>query len=174
MTYKKRTFNLEGKLNAQWSRVLGLDGRLRVQNQLHCCGYFNPFIEATISQTCYARSVLPGCKGPYIRFERSVLERWYTVIFSIVPFQILVMLAGLLCSNHVTYRFGKGMMPKAYRLNMNSMAVIMDNYAKCVSSRPLSSYSDLVTDALRDYLANWPSSMEAMLLRRLSRARVQT
>ena len=24
------------------------------------------------------------------------------------------------------------MMPKAYRLNMNSMAVIMDNYAKCV------------------------------------------
>ncbi|KAJ3481786.1 hypothetical protein NLI96_g7427 [Meripilus lineatus] len=129
MTYKKRTFNLEGKLNAQWSRVLGLDGRLRVQNQLHCCGYFNPFIEATISQTCYARSVLPGCKGPYIKFERSVLQRWYAVIFSIVPFQILVMLAGLLCSNHVTYRFGKGMMPKAYRLNMSSMAVIMDNYA---------------------------------------------
>ena len=38
--------------------------------------------------------------------------------------------AGLLCSNHVTYRFGKGMTPKAYRLDMSSMAVIMDNYAK--------------------------------------------
>ncbi|KAI0739515.1 hypothetical protein C8Q80DRAFT_1123930 [Daedaleopsis nitida] len=129
ITYKKRTFNLEGKVNAQWSRDLGLDGRLRVQNQLSCCGYFNPFIEATISQTCYARSLLPGCKGPYIEFERVVLERWYTVVFSLVPFQLIVMVAALLCSNHITYRFGKRMMPKAYRLNMNSMAVIMDNYA---------------------------------------------
>ncbi|KAH9854490.1 tetraspanin Tsp2 [Lenzites betulinus] len=129
ITYKKRTFNLEGKINAQWSRDLGLDGRLRIQNQLHCCGYFNPFIEATVSQTCYARSLLPGCKGPYIQFERTVLERWYAVVFGVVPVQIGIMVAALLCSNHVTYRFGKGMMPKAYRLNMNSMAVIMDNYA---------------------------------------------
>ncbi|KAH8099853.1 hypothetical protein BXZ70DRAFT_222530 [Cristinia sonorae] len=129
MTYKKRTFNLEGKINAQWSQVLGVDGRLRIQNQLKCCGYFNPFVEATSSQTCYARSVLPGCKGPYIEFEKPILERWYTVTFSIVPAQLFVMIAALLCSNHVTYRFGKGMMPKAYRLNMNSMAVIMDNYA---------------------------------------------
>ncbi|KIP04332.1 hypothetical protein PHLGIDRAFT_76102 [Phlebiopsis gigantea 11061_1 CR5-6] len=129
ITYKKRTFNLEGKVNAQWSRDLGLEGRLRVQNQLRCCGYFSPFIEATVSQTCFSRSVLPGCKGPYIKFERLVLERWYTVIFSIVPAHLLVMVTALLCSNHVTYRFGKGMMPKAYRLNMNTMAVIMDNYA---------------------------------------------
>jgi len=40
-----------------------------------------------------------------------------------------VIITGLLCSNHITFRFGKGMMPKAYRLSMNSMAVIMDNYA---------------------------------------------
>ncbi|KAF7793577.1 hypothetical protein EIP86_004691 [Pleurotus ostreatoroseus] len=133
ITYKKRTFNLEGKINSAWSRSLGIDGRLRIQNQLNCCGYFNPFVEATVSQTCYARSVLPGCKGPYLKFERVVLERWYTAVFVTVPAQIAVMVAGLLCSNHVTYRFGKGMMPKAYRLNMNSMAVIMDNYAKCVS-----------------------------------------
>ncbi|KAI1791987.1 tetraspanin Tsp2 [Ganoderma leucocontextum] len=129
ITYKKRTFNLEGKVSAQWSRDLGLDGRLRVQNQLHCCGYFNPFIEATVSQTCYARSLLPGCKGPYIQFERLILERWYTAVFAVVPAQLAIMVTALLCSNHVTYRFGKGMMPKAYRLNMNSMAVIMDNYA---------------------------------------------
>lgn len=61
-----------------------------------------------------------------------MLRNWYTAIFSIVPVHILIMVAGLLCSNHVTYRFGKGMMPKAYRLSMNSMAVIMENYAKCV------------------------------------------
>jgi len=129
ITYKRRTFNLEGKVNAQWSRSLGADGRLRIQNQLECCGYFSPFVEATVSQTCYARSILPGCKKHYFEFEKLVLERWYAVAFAIVPLHIGIMVAGLLCSNHVTYRFGKGMMPKAYRLSMNSMAVIMDNYA---------------------------------------------
>ncbi|KAI0937483.1 hypothetical protein AcV5_005385 [Taiwanofungus camphoratus] len=129
VTYKRRTFNLEGKLNAQWSRDLGLGGRMRVQNQLHCCGYFSPFVEATVSQTCYARSTLPGCKAAYLKFQRRVLERWYTVVFSVVPAQIGAMAVSLLCSNHITYRFGKGMMPKAYRLDLNSMAVIMDNYA---------------------------------------------
>ncbi|KAF9445182.1 hypothetical protein P691DRAFT_795768 [Macrolepiota fuliginosa MF-IS2] len=129
LTYKRHTFNLEGKINAQWSRDLGATGRLRVQNQLKCCGYFSPFIEATISQTCFSRSILPGCKLHYMQFERMILRWWYTVVFSIVPAHLAVMIVGLLCSNHVTYRFGKGMMPKAYRLSLNSMAVIMDNYA---------------------------------------------
>jgi hypothetical protein len=131
ITYKKKTFNLEGKVNAQWSRALGSEGRLRIQNQLQCCGYFSPFVEATVSQTCYARSLLPGCKKHYLQFEHLVLTRWFTVAFAIVPLHIGIMVAGLLCSNHVTYRFGKGMMPKAYRLSLNSMAIIMDNYAKC-------------------------------------------
>ncbi|KAG6901626.1 hypothetical protein C0995_009899 [Termitomyces sp. Mi166 len=129
MTYKRHTFNLEGKINAQWSRDLGTSGRLRVQNQLGCCGYYSPFVEATISQTCYARSVLPGCKLPYLQYERKILLTWYTTVFSLVPLHLFIMITGLLCSNHVTYRFGKGMMPKAYRLSLNSMAVIMDNYA---------------------------------------------
>ncbi|KAJ7122929.1 hypothetical protein C8R44DRAFT_621324 [Mycena epipterygia] len=129
ITYKHRNLNLEAKINNQWSRDLGADGRLRIQNQLGCCGYFSPFVEATVSATCYARSILPGCKKDYLDFERVTLERWYIVAFGLVPVHIGVIVAGLLCSNHVTYRFGKGMMPKAYRLSMNSMAVIMDNYA---------------------------------------------
>lgn len=129
ITYKKREFNLPGKLNAQWSRDLGLDGRLRIQNQLSCCGYFSPFVEATVSQTCYSRANLPGCKSPYLNYERQILERWYEVVFILVPVQITFMVTALLCSNHITYRFGKGMMPKAYRLTMNSMAVIVENYA---------------------------------------------
>jgi Tetraspanin family len=133
ITYKKRTFNLDGKLNKQWSQQLGPSGRLAIQNQLECCGYFSPFSEATVSQSCYSRSTLPGCKGPYMRFERTILERWYAVAFALVPLQLFVMVSALLCSNHVTYRFGKGMTPKAYRLSLNSMAVIMDNYAKYVS-----------------------------------------
>lgn len=130
LTYKKRTFNLEGKVNAQWSRDLGAEGRMRIQNQLLCCGYFNPYMEATISQTCYSRSILPGCKSRYINFEKGVLTKWYTVAFSIVPFHIFTMVAGLVCANHVTFRFGKGMMPKAYRLSMQSMAVIINQYAR--------------------------------------------
>ncbi|KAG7100220.1 hypothetical protein E1B28_001995 [Marasmius oreades] len=129
LTYRKRSFNLEGKLNSQWSRDLGVEGRLRIQHHLACCGYFSPFIEATVSQTCYPRSVLPGCKLKYMNFQRMALKRWYMGVFAWIPVQLVVMVAGLLCSNHVTYRFGKGMMPKAYRLDLSSMAVIMDNYA---------------------------------------------
>ena len=130
LSYKRITFNLEGKVNSQWSRALGVIGRLRIQNELQCCGYFSPFVEATISQTCYARSQLEGCKGPYLRFQRFLLLRWYVASFALVPVQLLCIYAALLCGNHVTYRFGKGMMPKRYRLNQESMAVIMENYAK--------------------------------------------
>ncbi|KAI0251452.1 hypothetical protein BJV78DRAFT_1211721 [Lactifluus subvellereus] len=129
LTFKRRNFNLDGKVNFQWGREFGIDEWLRIQNQLNCCGFFSPFVEAAISQVCYSRSVLPGCKGPYLTLQRFILKRWYTVAFGLVPLQIGVIVVGLLCSNHITYRFGKGMMPKAYRLSMNSMAVIMDNYA---------------------------------------------
>ncbi|KAJ7165656.1 tetraspanin Tsp2 family [Mycena crocata] len=129
ITYKKFAFNLEGKINKQWSTALGGVGRLRVQSQLGCCGYFSPFVEATVSSTCYARSVLPGCKKVYLDFEKVVLNRWFVIDFALVPVTLAAIVAGLLCSNHVTYRFGKGMMPKAYRLSAKSMAVIMNSYA---------------------------------------------
>ncbi|KAJ7732275.1 hypothetical protein B0H16DRAFT_1696431 [Mycena metata] len=78
ITYKRRTLNLEAKVNQQWSQELGAAGRLTIQSVLGCS----------------------------------------------------IMAAGLLCSNHVTYRFGKGMMPKAYRLSREAMAVIMEQYAR--------------------------------------------
>jgi len=153
VTFKKKTFNLEGKINSQWSTGIGLTGRLRIQNQLHCCGYFSPFVEATVSQTCYSRSNLPGCKGGYLRFERKVLTTWYTVAFALVPLQLACMVSALLCSNHVTYRFGKGMMPKAYRLDLGSMAVIMDNYAQQLAEQ----YGD---DVASDVMARSRSNLQ--------------
>jgi hypothetical protein len=129
ITYKKKAFNLEGKINYQWSRNLHTDGRLRVQDALRCCGYFSPFVEATQSPLCYARSNLPGCKNRYLKLERHVLTTWYTIAFSLVPAQVGIIIAALLCSNHITYRFGKGLTPKRYRLDLGSMAVIMDEYA---------------------------------------------
>ncbi|KAF7296186.1 hypothetical protein HMN09_01087200 [Mycena chlorophos] len=135
ITYKRRNLNLEGKINQQWSQDLGAEGRLIIQNALHCCGYDSPFVEATVSATCYSRSILPGCKADFFAFQKMALERWYTVSFGLVPVHIGVIVAGLLCSNHVTYRFGKGMMPKAYRLSKESMAVIMDRYAAQLSEQ---------------------------------------
>ncbi|KAK7024865.1 hypothetical protein R3P38DRAFT_2778862 [Favolaschia claudopus] len=132
LTYRRANLNLEGKLNFEWSRLFDINARRRIQNVLHCCGYFNPFVEASISSTCYARSVLPGCKGPYLKYQRALLKKWYIIIFSLVAVHLVVIVASLLCSNHVTYRFGKGMMPKAYRLDEAAVAVIMDNYAACV------------------------------------------
>jgi hypothetical protein len=135
ITYKRKTFNLEGKINQQWSRNLGTIGRLRIQDALKCCGYFSPAIEATISPLCYPRSVEDGCKNRYLKLERVVLRTWYTVSFALVPAHILILLAGLLCSNHVTYRFGKGLTPKRYRLDMDSMAVIMNDYATQIAAQ---------------------------------------
>ncbi|KAJ6599275.1 hypothetical protein DFH09DRAFT_1303794 [Mycena vulgaris] len=52
-------------------------------------------------------------------------------VLPLTGFHLGVNLAALLCSHHVTvtYRFGKGMMPKAYRLNAESVVFIMDNCA---------------------------------------------
>ncbi|KAH6910927.1 hypothetical protein BKA70DRAFT_48767 [Coprinopsis sp. MPI-PUGE-AT-0042] len=102
---------------------------LRIQNYLRCCGCFSPYVEATVSETCYSRSVLPGCKKACMDSQNHFLGIIWCFAFAIVPAQILVMITALLCSNHVTYRFGKGMMPAAYRLKSDSMAGIMDRYA---------------------------------------------
>jgi len=58
-----------------------------------------------------------------------MLHKWFAVSFILVPFHLTCIVAALLCSNHVTYRFGKGMMPKAYRLNSEAMAIIMESFA---------------------------------------------
>ncbi|KAJ7342639.1 hypothetical protein DFH08DRAFT_703716 [Mycena albidolilacea] len=145
ITYKKFAFNLEGKINKQWSEALGALGRLRIQDQLGCCGYFNPFVEATVSSTCYSRTILPGCKAPYLDYEKVVLNRWFVAIFGCVPLTIGAIVVGLLCSNHVTYRFGKGMMPKAYRLSEESMAVIMNTYASQLAEQYGTDMADVPT-----------------------------
>ena len=97
--------------------------------QLHCCGYYSPFVEAVASNTCFPRSILPGCKSKYLKFERRAMQAWYTAAFALVPAQIAVMVIALLCSNHVTYRLGKGIIPKQYRLDEASTAQLMNQYA---------------------------------------------
>ncbi|KAJ7767346.1 hypothetical protein B0H16DRAFT_1686895 [Mycena metata] len=112
----RRTLNLEAKVNQQWSQELGAAGRLTIQSVLGCCGYFSPgdgqrdvlFAE----YTARVQAAVFGVSG----------EGVDEVVYSI-------MAAGLPFSNNVTYRFGKGIMPKAYRLSREAMAVIMEQYA---------------------------------------------
>jgi hypothetical protein len=65
-----------------------------------------------------------------------VLKNWYIASFAIVPAHLGIIVTALLCANHVTYRFGKGLMPKRYRLDAASMGVIMDEYAGYVEPEP--------------------------------------
>ncbi|PWN34167.1 uncharacterized protein FA14DRAFT_161664 [Meira miltonrushii] len=118
IAYKRRTFNLAGKMNHLWSRELTLTGRRMIQTVLKCCGYYSPFIEAAADgNRCYARSELPGCKGPLIEFEREALLNIYAVAFSLVPAHLACVVITMLCANHVTYRFGKGITPARYRVD---------------------------------------------------------
>ncbi|KAJ7197748.1 Tetraspanin family-domain-containing protein [Mycena pura] len=135
ITYRRTTLNLESKLSFQWSRQLDTNARRRVQNVLHCCGFASPFVEASVSSTCYSRSSLPGCKAPFLDFERTALERWYIAVFSAAGFFVATIVAALLCANHVTYRFGKGMMPRAYRLDAASVALIAESYVAQVGAQ---------------------------------------
>ncbi|KAF5367321.1 hypothetical protein D9757_010091 [Collybiopsis confluens] len=115
-SYKRYAFSLDLKLNFAWSQYYTPLGRLMIQNSLRCCGYYDPLHEAIISSRCYPRTPLPGCKGILYRFERENLSLIWSVTFSILPLHLINIAVALLCANHVTHVFGKGITPKRYRL----------------------------------------------------------
>lgn len=119
--YKRSTFKLDRKLNFAWSQWYTDLGRLLIQDSLRCCGYYDVSHEATLSKRCYARSSLPGCKGKLYRFEKANLDKVWKVAFGVAGLHLVNVMVGLLCSGHVTERFGKGMMPKRYRLKMQDV-----------------------------------------------------
>ncbi|KAJ7068986.1 tetraspanin Tsp2 family [Mycena belliarum] len=116
VAYKRATFALDHKLNLSWSQYYTPLGRLVVQDALRCCGFYSALHEATPSKRCYPRTSLPGCKGKLYRFERANLALIWSTVFSLVPLHLLNVLVALLCANHVTETFGKGITPKRYRL----------------------------------------------------------
>jgi len=115
--YKRSTFALDRKLNLAWSQWYTPLERLVIQDSLRCCGFYNALHDATPSTQCYSRTPLPGCKGRLYRFEKQNLDRVWAAAFALVPLHIVNIIVALLCSNHVTRAFGKGLMPKKYRLS---------------------------------------------------------
>ena len=52
---------------------------------------------------------------------------WSTA-FSLVPLHILVICLSLLCSNHITETFGKGIVPKKYRLGLGDVKLAAESF----------------------------------------------
>ncbi|KAI0044788.1 hypothetical protein FA95DRAFT_1622805 [Auriscalpium vulgare] len=130
LTYKKANFALDGKMSEAWNAWYSPGARTVLQGALGCCGWASPLHGAASSGTCYTRTPLPGCRGPLLSFERNVLPTIYGAVFALVPLHIANIFVGLLCANHVTHRFGKGIMPKRYRLNAADLTRIAGSSAK--------------------------------------------
>ncbi|KAA1472188.1 hypothetical protein DENSPDRAFT_930107 [Dentipellis sp. KUC8613] len=124
VTYKKDQFSLDRKLSEAWNKWYAPGAQLVLQSALQCCGWASSAHAAVPSGRCYERTPLPGCRGALTRFERSALSTIYGAVFSLVPLHLMNIVAALLCSNHVTRRFGKGIMPKRYRLRIADVASI--------------------------------------------------
>ncbi|OJT12994.1 hypothetical protein TRAPUB_10471 [Trametes pubescens] len=116
-SYKRSAFALDRKLNLAWSQWYTPRGRLVIQESLRCCGFYSALHEAAASKACYPRTPLPGCKGKLWRVERESLALIWSTVFSLVPVHLLNIVVALLCANHVTRTFGKGLTPKRYRLS---------------------------------------------------------
>lgn len=115
--FKRAAFALDRKLNRAWSQFYTDLGRAVIQDSLRCCGFTDPTHEATYTSLCYPRvSGRPGCKGPLLRFERANLDALWRAAFAAAPLHMMNIVIALLCANHVTKTFGKGIMPRRYRL----------------------------------------------------------
>jgi hypothetical protein len=116
IAYRRATFALDRKLNLAWSQYYTPLGRLLIQDSLKCCGFYDALHDATPSKRCYTRAPLPGCKGKLLRFERKNLATVWAATFALVPLHILNIVVTMLTANHVSSAFGKGIMPRRYRL----------------------------------------------------------
>jgi hypothetical protein len=121
ITYKKANFSLDAKVSEAWNLWYSPGARTVLQGALHCCGWSSPLHGGAASGTCYPRSPLPGCHGPLVRFERETLSSAAGTVFSFVPLHMANIFVGILCANHVTHRFGKGITPARYRLTAHDI-----------------------------------------------------
>ena len=117
VAYKRDTLSLDHKLNLSWSRHYNRFDRLTIQDSLQCCGFFSTSHAISPSKRCYLRAPLPGCKRNLYNFEHQNLSRIWRAAFALVPLHMFNLVVALLCANHITNTFGKGLTPKQYRLS---------------------------------------------------------
>ncbi|KAL1922860.1 uncharacterized protein VTP21DRAFT_9236 [Calcarisporiella thermophila] len=117
IAYRKAKWNLEAKLSYQWHRQFSSVDRERMQNNFHCCGYKTFDDYSKLTNRCFPRTLLPGCKHKYQSWNTQFLHFTWQCAFALVPFHLLVVFTALLCSNHVSNTFGKNLPPRAYYLS---------------------------------------------------------
>lgn len=71
-----------------------------LQQRFRCCGYKNasspPFVQDNICTNVLVAANLRGCIGPFSAFGNSLLSRIFTVDFSIVAIDVILLL-GIAC-----------------------------------------------------------------------------
>ncbi|KAI1318571.1 hypothetical protein EDD11_006261 [Mortierella claussenii] len=101
IAFRRATSHLRAHVKDEWIHQYSRDQRLVVQRNLKCCGYQDSAWYAAYDMRCFPMINLPGCQHKYNVYEEKLLSTCWTAALSIVPFQLFVMIAALLCSNHV-------------------------------------------------------------------------
>ncbi|KAG0210429.1 hypothetical protein BGX28_009338 [Mortierella sp. GBA30] len=101
IAFRRAKNHLRAHLKDEWMHSYSREQRLLVQRNLKCCGYQDPTYYGEYDLRCFPMINLPGCMHKYNLYEDKLLTTCWTASFTLVPFQLFVMIAALLCSNHV-------------------------------------------------------------------------
>lgn len=151
--YKRSAYSLDRKLNLAWSQWYTELGRLMIQDSLRCCGFYTAVHDAAPSGRCYPRTALPGCKGRLYRFEKANLAMIWSAAFGVSALHLVNVIVALLCANHVTERFGMGIMPRRYRLDGADVRSDAERIMKVV--RPEMSRANSCVSFREDKVESW-------------------
>ncbi|KAF9360036.1 hypothetical protein BGX26_010686 [Mortierella sp. AD094] len=101
IAFRRAKNHLRAHLRDEWVHKYTREQRLTVQRNLKCCGYQSATWYGEYDLRCFPMINLPGCEHKYNLYEEKLLTVCWTASFSLVPFQLFVMIVALLCSNHV-------------------------------------------------------------------------
>ncbi|KAF9549415.1 hypothetical protein EC957_003804 [Mortierella hygrophila] len=101
IAFRRAKNHLRVHLKDEWIHSYSREQRLLVQRQLKCCGFQDSLSYGEYDLRCFPMINLPGCLHKYNLYEDNVLTTAWTISFSIAPVQLFVMIAALMCSNHV-------------------------------------------------------------------------
>ncbi|KAK9721876.1 hypothetical protein K7432_003105 [Basidiobolus ranarum] len=113
VTYKFSLWHLQSKLDHRWSDYSQEEIR-HLQANLHCCGFENTNDRAEITNKCNPGGLtkLSGCRYKLTNFVANTLKITYITAFSFLIPHLFVLFSALLCSNHITEKFGTEPAPK--------------------------------------------------------------
>ncbi|KAF9585306.1 hypothetical protein BGW38_002976, partial [Lunasporangiospora selenospora] len=116
ISYRRVHVSLYQKLKNSWISEYTRDDRLVIQNALSCCGFRSLGDYPSYDLHCFPRAPLPACESRFLLYQQQLLARISGTAFSILAFQLMVMLVALLCSNHIDrlYRTAYPITPKLY------------------------------------------------------------